>query len=164
MGFIGCYLRVDKKTGEAIFNSEDTFEKADDEMDKEEAEYLDIEHLWDGLHFLFNGVTAGIPVVGNPLSEAIVGVETKYEEDSGFFGLTYAENVKRISQALDAVDIETYLKKADFKKFSDCEIYPNNWLKNRKSSMQELRNAFNSLKTFYHETVQANKAILVCIF
>ena len=42
-------------------------------QEKEETEILDIDKMWDVMHFIFTGIDSMNPIDDNPLSEAVVG-------------------------------------------------------------------------------------------
>lgn len=85
MGMIACYQIVDEEIVRNLFNksSEEVFEIIEELQ--EDAEVLDIDKMWDGLHFLLTNVTASEPIVGSALSEAIVGSERFCDEEDADF-------------------------------------------------------------------------------
>ena len=80
MGLLANYMMVDEATLDSMMklNNEELMEKLEE---LEDNEYYDMDKLWDGLHFLLTGISAGTPIEENPLSEAIVGVHNFNEEE-----------------------------------------------------------------------------------
>ena len=67
---------------------DDIFEEVEDWNDEAEI-LLDIDKMWDALHFVLTGVSCIEPIKNNPLSEAVVGV---FSIDGSVEYISYIEN------------------------------------------------------------------------
>lgn len=124
---------------------------------------LDIDQLWDGLHFLLTGVTSNNPIVDNPLSEAVVGISVADTDD--FIALIEHKEIEKISKALQSVDISKLINEMDVKSFEKAKIYPNIWKEEEKAMLQEeMLNTFNNLKDFYSQVLDKQQSVLVTIY
>ena len=166
MGMIACYQIVDEEIVRNLFNksSEEVFEIIEELQ--EDAEVLDIDKMWDGLHFLLTNVTASEPIVGSTLSEAIVGSERFCdEEDADFISYILPDRVKNIFKELQAFDIERAINGFNPKAFAQNGIYPNIWMHEEKEElMEELSCAFSEMLRFYKKCDEENKAVIVSIY
>ncbi|MCF8588425.1 DUF1877 family protein [Gordonia liuliyuniae] len=86
---------------------------------------VDIDKAWDGLHYLLTGRTATDPIEDDALSEAVVGVYA-FESDD-LVGVTPHDELSRIIDALEAVDLDALLHAVDFPAFTAAEVYPETW-------------------------------------
>ena len=84
------------------------FEKVED-WNEEAQILLDIDKMWDVLHFVLTGISAGEPIEDDPLSEAVVGVAS-LEAMDGFIAYIQKERVVGILCALEKFDIEQALE------------------------------------------------------
>lgn len=165
MGMIACYMEVDLSTLEKLkdLNSEELFDKIEEL--EEDMNVTDLDKMWDGLHCLLTKESAGDPVEGNALSEAIVGV-AKFDDDSDDF-ITYIEpaRVQEISKALNEFDITSLSSKFKPEYFAEKDIYPNIWTRDDKDELlEELNFAFEELKQFYNGTSERNNAVVISIY
>ena len=87
---------------------DDIFEEVEDWNDEAEI-LLDIDKMWDALHFVLTGVSCSEPIENNALSEAVVGV---FPIDGIEEYISYIEKsrIKNIVFALDNFDIEKALE------------------------------------------------------
>lgn len=90
--------------------------------------YVNIDKMWDALHFLLTGKSAAEPLENNLISEAIVGQFSASGEDTGEFitGIR-SDRVKEIAEALQTIDFEGYIEQFNMNKFAENEIYPDIW-------------------------------------
>ena len=107
MGMIACLQVVDDLRIEQLLSkdADDLFAEIE-EMQEDNDSVLDIDKLWDGLHFLLTGVSACEPIEGNLISEAIVGTR-KFIEDEDTDHIAYIpyERVRAIAKELNDIDI-----------------------------------------------------------
>lgn len=167
MGMRACYQMADGakirelkgKDPEELFEEIEELQETDDYV-------LDIDKLWDGLHFLLTGITASEPIADNPLSEAIVGVEMFSDDaDADFIAYILPERVDAVLNALKSFEIEKAIANFDPKDFARNGIYPNVWLRDDKEDLkQELTECFNALKDFYENAAQQKKGVIVSIY
>jgi len=167
MGMIACYQMTDadmvntllKKTNEEVFEAIEELQEVDETV-------LNIDKLWDGLHFLMTKVTASEPLEGNPLSEAVVGVKNfSDDEDADFISYILPERVPIIVNELKLFEIENVIEKLQPKEFAQNDIYPNIWMNVGKEEIQkELKECFFALLKFYEEAAELKKAVIVSIY
>ena len=136
-------------------------------QDNENLEICDIDKMWDALHFLLTGKSAGEPIKDNLISEAIVGqFNISGEEIEEFISGTKTDRVKEIAKALQELDFETYIDKFDMNAFHQNDIYPNIWEYEDEADeiKDDLRTSFESLKKFYEKMAAQESAVLVSIY
>lgn len=131
----------------------------------------DVEKEWATLHFLLTGRERSVtdqpfsPVltISAPLSAAIFGHVFQIGEGY-FFGLSDAENVKKIAAALEAFDFETALQASGWKSFSDVltdDLPESPDAAERAAEADFLRRCFETLCRFYQKAAAENDAVLV---
>ena len=136
-------------------------------QDNENLEICDIDKMWDALHFLLTGKSAGEPIKDNLISEAIVGqFNISGEEIEEFISGTKTDRVKEIAKALQELDFEIYIDKFDMSAFRQNDIYPDIWEYEDEADeiKDDLRNSFESLKKFYEKMAAQESAVLVSIY
>lgn len=167
MGMRACYQVADQAKIKEMtaMSAEEIFDEIEELQETEDA-VLDIDKLWDGLHFLLTEVTASEPIEGNPLSEAVVGVKMFSEDnDADYIAYTLPERVPAILNALKSFDIEKAVADFNPKEFAKNDIYPNIWLRDDKAELQaELAECFSALKDFYEQAAQEEKGVIVSIY
>ena len=167
MGMAACYQMADiemvntllEKTPDEVFEVIEELQEMDETV-------LDIDKLWDGLHFLLTKVTASEPLEGNPLSEAIVGVKNfSDEEDADFIAYILPESVSTIMNELERFDIDGAIEGFQPKEFAQAGIYPNIWMREDKEELRkELKECFLALVHFYQKAVEMKKVVIVSIY
>lgn len=165
MGMIACYMEVDKALIEKLkgFASEHLMERIES-LEENGQNFIDIDKMWDGLHFLLTGVSASTPIENNLISEAIVGEDTFGNEDD-YIAYIYPDRLKEICNALHEVDTDKLKEKFSPKEFAGKEVYPNIWLDDDKDDLfEELVEAFECIKKFYSKLVSRNKGVIVSIY
>lgn len=163
MGIQAVYLSVDDATlkrlaeapAEALLDLVEELEAAD-------CTQVGLDKMWDGLHFLLTGVSASSPIEGNPLSEAVVGVQVFDCED--FVACTRSRELPVIISALDAVVIEKTLAAVDFARFRKARLYPKIWSDDPTQLKTELEEAFQELRDFYRVCATAQRHVIVSIY
>lgn len=122
--------------------------------------------MWDALHFLLTGKSATSPIIGNCLSEAIMGQINLTDEGSCEFytGISSAR-VCEIAKTLQAIDFSSYLADFRMEAFAANDIYPSIWtfVEEQEEIKEDLSSCFETLKNFYSNAVQQSNAILVSI-
>ena len=77
MGMIANYQYINDEQLNSLKNFDcernDVLDEVE-EMNEESEMLLDIDKMWDVLHFVLTGVSSCDPIENNPLSEAVVGV------------------------------------------------------------------------------------------
>lgn len=167
MGMIACYqMAEDEMINELLKkNAEEIFETIEELQELNEA-VLDIDKMWDGLHFLITNVTASEPVEGNPLSEAVIGVEKfSNDEDADFIAYIRSERVPIIYEKLKCFNIESAIERFQPIYFAQKGIYPNIWMHEDKKELQEeLYECFLALENFYEKAAELEKAVIVSVY
>ncbi len=172
MGIIANYQSIDDisfKRFSRLALKEDP-DKLIDEIESlqeeiEDDEILDIDKMWDALHFILTGKdTCFLFDVGNPLSEAVIGKTTF--SDLEFISGIDKERVKEIASALEAVDSKLLALSFDMKKMKEYEIYPNIWGFDEESDkiLEEILDYLEAMKVFYRKMADRNRNVLVTIY
>lgn len=125
---------------------------------------LDLDKMWDALHFVLTGVSASEPIKDNRLSEAILGI-SPIEEVDEFIAYTEKSRIKDIVLALDNFDIEKAMESFSMEKCKKANIYPNIWDYEEESEEieEELMDYFQNMKDFYKKILEAKGNVLVTI-
>ena len=143
------------------------FDDVEEAQENENVEICDIDKMWDALHFLLTGKSAGEPIKDNLISEAIVGqFNISGEEIEEFISGTKTDRVKEIAKALQELDFETYIDKFAMSAFRQNDIYPDIWEYEEEADdiKEDLRISFESLKKFYEKMAAQESAVLVSIY
>ena len=102
MGLRANYQLVNDQELEKIMNPdldpEELLEDLED-LAEEEDVLIDIDKMWDVLHFVLTGVSTDEPQAENPLSEAILGVLPAEDLDD-YVAVTEKDRVAEILSAL----------------------------------------------------------------
>ena len=142
----------------------DIFEEVEDWNDEAEI-LLDIDKMWDALHFVLTGVSCIEPIKNNPLSEAVVGV---FSIDGIEEYISYIEKsrIKDIVFALDNFDIEKALKIFSMKECKEAELYPDIWDYEEETDeiKEEIMDYFQNMKDFYKQVLEEDGNVLVTIY
>lgn len=142
----------------------DIFEEVEDWNDEAEI-LLDIDKMWDALHFVLTGVSCIEPIKNNPLSEAVVGV---FSIDGIEEYISYIEKsrIKDIVFALDNFDIEKALKTFSMKECKEAELYPDIWDYEEETDeiKEEIMDYFQNMKDFYKQVLEEDGNVLVTIY
>jgi len=168
MGMIAQYLMIDEETLESLMNlgDEDLLERFIEIEESEKFEVIDIDKIWDALHFFLTGTSASRPIEGNKLSEAIVGVHnfTIDGENSEF--ITCIENN-------ELNDIINEILKINFNKLSEefnpehmkrLDIYPSGiWKDNKVQLIDEFKSTLSEILIFYKKALTSKYHIIVSI-
>lgn len=166
MGMIACYQMVDDEVIAELLNkdADEVFEEIE-ALQETEGAVLDIDKLWDGLHFLLTKVSASEPLSGNLLSEAIVGVERFGDEDADYIAYILRERVNAILNAFKDFDIEGAIENFQPKEVAKTGIYPNIWMSEDKNELQEeLKECFCAMLNFFQKAAELRKAVIVSIY
>ena len=168
MGMIANYQYLSNEDLKEMknFNGEEDeiFEEVEDCNEKAEI-LLDIDKMWDVLHFVLTGVDSSEPIEGNPLSEAVVGV-TLLEEVSEFIAYIEKERVADIISALENFDIDAALENFSMEACKKAELYPDIWDYNdgEEDIKEEIRDYFHEMIDFYKQILEAHGNVLVTIY
>ena len=143
---------------------DDIFEEVEDWNDEAEI-LLDIDKMWDALHFVLTGVSCIEPIKNNPLSEAVVGV---FSIDGIEEYISYIEKsrIKNIVFALDNFDIEKALETFSMEECKEAELYPDIWDYEEETNeiKEEIMDYFQNMKDFYKQVLEEDGNVLVTIY
>ncbi|MCI7222921.1 YfbM family protein [Fusobacterium sp.] len=168
MGLIANYQFISDEKLEELKNldtQDDEFFEIIEEENEEAEILLDIDKMWDTLHFVLTGVGSDKPIENNPLSEAIVGVTT-IEGIEEFVAYTKKGEIAKIIKALNDFDMESAMEKFDMQKCKKADLYPDIWDYEDEVDeiKEELLDYFENMKDFYNEVLENNGNVLVTIY
>lgn len=125
---------------------------------------LDMDKMWDALHFVLTGVGKDDAMENNHLSEAVFGVNS-IKNSQEYIAYTQKSKVKDIVFALEYFDIEKALENLSMSWFKKANIYPNIWdyEEDADKIREELRVYFQRLKDFYNKILEVNGNVLIII-
>lgn len=136
MGIIANYKYLSDKNLKELkaFYSEEneTFGEAKERNEDVEI-LLDLDKMWDALHFVLTGASSSESIKNDPFSEAVVGVFSiegveefiSYVEE--FISYIEKGRIKDIVFALDHFDIEKAMENFSMKECKKANIYPDIW-------------------------------------
>ena len=168
MGLIANYsylsdenLKELKSLGSA---EEDIIDSVENWSDEEDV-LLDIDKMWDVLHFVLTGVGTEHRMDDNPLSQAVLGV-TSIEDISKYIAYTEYSQIADIVTALDEFDIEQALETFDMMACKEAEIYPNIWDYDDEKDeiIEEILDYFEHMKGFYKKVLESNGNVIITIY
>ena len=168
MGMIANYQYINGEQLNSLKNFDCERNDVLDEVEEwnEESEMLlDIDKMWDVLHFVLTGVSSCDPIENNPLSEAVVGVRS-LEGIEEFVAYTEKERVADILAALEAFDMEQAMATFSMDACKKAELYPDTWDYDDEEELvkEEISDYFQNMKDFYREVLEANGHVMVTIY
>lgn len=126
MGMTATYQLVDNEKLALLKNTDtewqELFEELEDLEDKA-AVCLDIDKMWDVLHFILTGTSAENPLKGNLLSESIVGT-TPISDSDGYAAYIESAQIYEIVSALEGFDIKSAIEHFSMQVCKEHHIYP----------------------------------------
>lgn len=167
MGIIANYKYLsDKNLKElkAFYSEEDKTSGETDDQNEDVEILLDLDKMWDALHFFLTGVGSSESLKNNPFSEAVLGVSS-IEGTEEFMSYTEKSRIKDIVFALDNFDIKKAMEKFSMKERQKANIYPDIW--NCEDEIdkikEELMDYFQKLKEFYKRILEVKGNVIVTI-
>ena len=167
MGLIANYKYLsDKNLNElkALY-TENTESITDIEKNNNDLEILlDLDKMWDALHFVLTGTSASEPIKDNRFSEAILGI-SPIEEVEEYVAYTEKSRIKDILLALDNFDIEKAMESFSMEECKKANIYPDIWDYEEESEEieEEIMDYFQNMKDFYRKILEVNGNVLITI-
>ena len=167
MGLIANYNCINDESLKELkglgSSEEDLFETVEEWSDEDEL-LLDIDKMWDVLHFVLTGVGTDHKDGKNPLSQAVLGVMA-VEDISDYVAYTEHNHLANIVAALDQFDIESALESFDMTACKEAELYPNIWDYDEEEEeiKDEILHDFEQMKVFYKKVLEAKGHVLVSI-
>lgn len=141
-----------------------------DENDEEflDEQYVGLDKLWEGLHFLLTGFDCDDNYNANKTPEQLAlyygffGNNTLSDE-----GVYLVDNNKLTSivKVLENINIDELLDKVDFEKFTEADLYPDIWEDEDEYEelCEELKEHFENFKKFYQNALKNNRHICIVI-
>ena len=167
MGLIANYNCISDESLKEIkglgSSEEDLFETVEEWSDEDEL-LLDIDKMWDVLHFVLTGVSADHRIDDNPLSQAVLGV-TSIEDLSDYMAYTEYSQIADIVAALEQFDMDQALESFDMTACKEAELYPNIWDYDEEEEeiKDEILHDFEQMKVFYKKVLEAKGHVVVTI-
>ena len=167
MGLIANYNCISDKSLKELkglgSSEEDLFETVEAWSDEDDL-LLDIDKMWDVLHFVLTAVSTDHKDDNNPLSQAVLGI-TDVEELSDYLAYTEYDKLADIVAALDQFDMEEALESFDMAACKEAELYPNIWDYDEEEEeiKDEILHDFEQMKVFYKKVLEAKGHVLVSI-
>ena len=167
MGIIANYNYLsnkDLKELKTFYSEKNEAFKETEEVNSDVKISLDLDKMWDALHFVLTGVSSSEPIKNNPLSEAILGV-TSIEEVEEFLSYTEKVRIQDIVSALEHFDIETAMETFSMKECQIANLYPDIWDDEEATDeiKEELTDYFYKLKDFYQKILEVNGNVMIMI-
>ena len=167
MGLIANYSYlsdVNLKELKSMGSEEEEILESVEEWNDDDELLLDIDKMWDVLHFVLTGVSTDHRIDDNPLSQAVLGV-TPIEDLSEYMAYTEHSKIADIVTALEQFDIEQALESFDMKACKEANLYPNIWDYDEEEEeiIDEILHDFEQMKRFYKQVLEANGHVLVSI-
>ena len=125
---------------------------------------LDMDKMWDALHFVLTGVGKDEAIENNHLSEAVFGVNS-IKNSVEYIAYTQKSKVKDIVLALEDFDIDKALENLSMSRLKETNIYPNIWdyEEDADKIREELRVYFQRLRDFYKKILEVNGNVVIII-
>ena len=167
MGIIANYQYLsDRNLKEMkLFYNEPVEDIEDDKDGNGDVEIqLDMDKMWDAMHFVLTGVSKDDVIENNHLSEAVFGVNS-IKNSEEYIAYTQKSKVKDIVLALEDFDIEKALENLNMSRFKKANIYPNIWdyEEDADKIREELRVYFQRLRDFYKKILEVNGNVVIII-
>lgn len=168
MGLIANYSYLSDenlKELKSLGSSEEDIIDSVEDWSEEDDVLLDIDKMWDVLHFVLTGVGTDNPIDDNPLSQAVLGV-TPIEDISEYMAYTEHSRIADIVTALDEFDIEQALETFDMMACKEAELYPNIWDDDDEKDeiVEEILDYFEHMKGFYKKVLASNGHVMITIY
>ncbi len=168
MGMTATYQLVDNEKLALLKNTDaewqELFEELED-LEDEAAVCLDIDKMWDVLHFVLTGTSAENPLKGNLLSESIVGT-TPISDSDGYAAYIESTQIHEIVSALEGFDIKSAMEHFSMQVCKEHHIYPDIWDYEDEIDdiKEEITDYFYKIGNFYKTARHSNSNVLVSIY
>ncbi|MRJ10886.1 DUF1877 family protein [Ornithobacterium rhinotracheale] len=168
MGMCACYYLLNKKEEEDFISlpskgEEELLDYIDEELGGSD-DLVDIDKMWDALHFVFTGTECGIDLE-NPLSIAVAG-EIELEISDEYVALVSKEKIPQVVKAISEFDMPKALENFSMQKCKEAELYPDIWDYDDELEVikEELQVAYDELLALYQKAEEQGKSVLVTIY
>lgn len=170
MGLCASYIAISDADDDQIFNLyqdeqlESIIEELDELEDSSDVCKVNINEMWDGLHYLFTKSSLYYPIIDNYFSFVFAGENILDLFENEHIGLNTSSLTKTINGILEHTDIDYYLDLIeDFSDFTEENIYPEIWDGNIVELKKLLKDSFLTLKEFYKNASDNNLNVAVYI-
>ena len=163
MGMIANYRYINDQYLHQMksFNAEQ-----DDQFEivEEEELLLDIDKMWDVLHFVLTGVGTSNSSGNDPFSVAVLG-ETPLENVAEYIAYTEKSKVSEICSALENFDMEETMARFSMQACKNADLYPDIWDYDDEEEEieEEICEYFQAMKDFYKKILELNGNVMVTI-
>lgn len=164
MSMVGNYLMADEeivgKVRRGECSIEDLIYGKDDEGPADEA--MDVDKAWQAIHFALTGRAQ--PGDEPDLLDAVVfGGEPVGEEDMGYGPVRCleAETVKRLAEALRAIEPQTLGERFDWEAMRACGVYPVADGADAENFRAYVLDCYRELRVFFERAAQRGKCLLL---
>lgn len=165
MGLIAVYTVVDNDTlnGLKKLDNKDLIDTLENSLDDEIHQSIDIDKMWDGLHFLLTGSSASEPIPDDEKSEFVVGTSLFSEdEDDDFISFSTSKDITRIIEKVKKTNLSKLKQSFSPESFAKSEIYPDIWSGDSQEALwDELESAFVHLLAFYEKNKKMNVVVSI---
>ena len=134
------------------------------EIVEEEELLLDIDKMWDVIHFGLTGVGTSNPSGNDPLSVAILGV-TPLENVTEYIAYTEKTKIAEICSALENFDMVEAMAHFSMQACKNADLYPDIWDYDDEEEeiIEEICEYFQAMKEFYQKILELNGNVMVTI-
>ena len=162
MGMRACYMEISEEKLQKLLDSDDLLEDIEALSEEEDNNEIDIDKMWDALHFLLTGASAD-HLENNLRSNMVVG-HTVIDEEN-LLAYTSSAKVKEIVEEIAGINFTSILAGFDMQKCKDAEIYPDIWddEEDKEDIMEDLSDSFDQLKQLYRTAAEHRNGVLVSI-
>ena len=135
------------------------------DSDEDFADMLDIDKMWDVLHFTLTEADDNMPEHVKPLSEAVMGA-TPIEDIENHVAYTDKSKIAAIVAALNAFNIDKAIEAFSMEACAVEELYPYIWDREDETEeiKEELLDCFTNMRAFYRKALETNSNVLVGIY
>ncbi len=169
MGMVACYLeaKVDIINKlEKLKEADELLEQLEELQEEKKANLLDVDKMWDALHFLLTGESGKSAIENNLLSYAIIGEVTLNEDD--YISYITPEKVEEIKKELTSLDFDEIILNFSPEEMIENDIYPKIWEdldeEEAEEIKEELLDNLNALKRFYNAVAKNKNGIVISIY
>lgn len=169
MGMIANYqLLTDEQLKTLKKNKNDEEELYDlvEEWNEDADLLLDIDKMWEALHFVFTGRAVSETLEKDIFGIAVLGEEVLDTED--FIAYIEKSKIQEICDALETFDIESAMAKFSVQKCKEANLYPNIWDTDDEEEVAELKEEltdyYENMKSFYGRIAERKGNVLVTIY
>ena len=164
---IAEYLMIDTDALDSLMDlgNEALFDKLVELEESKKFEAIDIDKVWDALHYFLTGVSAGTPIDANKLSEAVVGIHNFILDDEAYF-ITCIENdeLPMVITALEGFDFDAQASQFEPQALKKYNIYPMGiWNDDKDQLLIQFKLFISLLINFYKQAFEMRHHVIVSI-